>query len=49
MYQTTPAPELIFSNEEATVADQEIATLLVKKAIAPCDHEPGEFISDIFL
>ena len=53
-FQVTPfqpcvPPETRFSNEEATIVQGELAKLLDKKVVVPCHHEPGEYISPIFL
>lgn len=39
----------MFSFEEEQIVQQEIATLLLKGVIQRSSHEPGEFISTIFL
>ena len=46
--QTVPKP-LNFNSEEELATDQLISELLCKNAITRCEHEPGEFISKIFL
>ena len=43
-----PKP-LVFSKQEMQAADILIGSLLTKNAIEPCSHEPGEFISTVFL
>ena len=42
-------PELHFSQEEQIAIDNQIADLLQKKAIVPCAHISGEFISNVFV
>ena len=41
--------ELKFSPEEMLAADEQIEQLLAKNAIQKCNHEQGEFISNVFL
>ena len=44
-----PMKELKFSPEEEKAADDHIAKLLQKNAIVHSEHEPGEFMSNVFL
>ena len=48
-FQDTPPKPLQFNKEEELATDSLIAELLHKNAITVCEHEPGEFISKIFL
>ena len=41
--------EIGFSPAEAAAVDAEVTKFLDKRIIAPSEHEPGEFISNIFL
>ena len=47
--QTTAPSPLRFTQEEELATDHLISELLNKNAIVPSEHEPGEFISTIFL
>ena len=48
-FQIRVPNEKIFYNEEYTCAQNEISKLLNKKVIVECEHEIGEYISQIFL
>ena len=41
--------EIPFNDEKLTLVNNEVSALLEKGAIVPCWHEPGEFISTIFI
>ena len=43
-----PAP-LNFSQEEIEATNRLISELVLKNAIEPCESEPGEYVSHIFL
>ena len=49
VYQTNPAPPLMFTPEEELAADKEIKSLLECGVIVQSVHEEGEFISNVFL
>ena len=49
VYQTNPAPPLVFTPEEELATDKEIKSLLERGAIVQSVHEEGEFISNVFL
>ena len=47
--QTIPKRELAFNTEERLEMEEQVQSLLEKGAIQPSQHQPGEFISNIFL
>ena len=49
LVQDKSAPQLHFSEEILAAADDHIAILLAKGAIKVSQHEPWEFISNVFL
>ena len=48
-FQYRVLPEIRFSQVESQKLREELAKLLTKQIIVPCGHEPGEYISPIFL
>ena len=48
--QVSIPPELVFSEAEKQAADEQIQTLLTKRAIVECFHiSPDDFVSNVFL
>ena len=49
LFQPRVPSETRFSDQEAKIMTAELTKLLDKKVIVPSDHEPGEYISRVFL
>ena len=47
--QLEPCLQSFLANKNHKLVDDEISSLIEKKVIVPSTHEPGEFVSPIFL